>query len=189
MGIVIESPKGKHLTPKQKFIKFVLDSPLFKETDQRVIARREREAKEHMKFLEKHKVTKKELKEWFKNVPKKHKQEAFSLAATMLALTVPTYYMSAIGELKEVAYAVAPIAGVVEPYAVPLFAAGVGTALAYDLWHTPHSQVRAKLKKLGKWADHEIDWIMAHLKRHKKKNPKMFHGVKRHHMKKLHKVM
>lgn len=134
-------------------------------------------------------LRKKEVRKWVTELPK-HKQEAISVASIGVASTVPASAMIArsgmlIGEVP----VILPIAQVVEPYWAPLMALGVGSALAYDIWHAPHSQVKAKLKKLGKWTEHEIDFIVSHLRHHKKKNPKMMHGVSKHHMRKLKKVM
>ncbi|MGD9381079.1 MAG: hypothetical protein PVI03_01405 [Candidatus Thorarchaeota archaeon] len=185
-----EREMRRHLNAKQKFIKFVQSTPLYRDVDKKEIAQRKREAIEHMKFLEKNKVTKQEIKKWLKDVPKKNKQQAMSIATTMLAGSVPVFHMAMMAGVTDVAQAVQPIAGAVEPYFIPLMAIGVGLPLAHDIWHLKSMKhVRLKLKELGKWTDHEIEMIINHLRHHKKKKPRMMHGVSKHHVKKLHKVM
>jgi len=184
--------KMMHKGAKAKFIRFIQSTPLYRDVDEKTLARRRKEVLEHKRFLMKNKITKKEIKQWFKDIPMKHKREAISLATGMVGSGLIAPGMLIAVGYHEVTPAIIPIAQAVAPYAPyagPLVAFGLGSALVYDLWHMPHSQVSAKLKKLGKWTDHEIEWIVSHLKRHKKKNPKMFHGVSKHHVKKLHKVM
>ena len=184
-----EKRKLKHMTPKQKFIHFIQSTPLFRDVSKKEIAERRRAKIAYMRYLEKNKISQKQVKDWLKDLPH-HKQEIFSLSTTMLGATVPAFYMTMAGNFIPMAQMLQPIAGAVEPYFVPLMGIGVGTALAYDLWHLKSMKhVRMKLKKLGKWTDQEIDMIIGHLRHHKKKSPKMLHGVSRHHVKKLHKVM
>ena len=183
MVIVHYKTKGK-LTTKEKIIKAILDR-LTKDVSKKAIEAEKR----RLKYLEKNKLTPKELKEWAKRLPH-HKQEMFSLGAT-LAGSAPVVVRSGFSKefTKGAAVALTPYIMQLEPYAIPLMATGIGTALAYDLWHLKEKQIRAKLKKLGKWTDKEIDWIISHIKRHKKKNPKLMHNIKRHHAAKLKRIM
>ncbi len=116
------------------------------------------------------------------------KQKVFTFATTGTGAVYPVV-VGTMSINPATVSALLPVTKAMQPYCVPLIAVGVGTALAYDLWHMPHGSVRKKLKSMGRWADHEIDFILSHLRHHKKKNPKMFRNIKKYHVKKLRKMV
>lgn len=199
---------GKRASRKDKFLNFVLGK-ISQDVSSKELARRKRAKAEYHRYIMRHKITNQEIRAWARTLPKR-KHEIFALTAgtlgtiplAVLLSEAPKYVVSTpiassiLGGGAEllvesgVPATLGPIASVIGPFTAPLLAAGIGTALAYDLWHLKSaSAIRTRLKKLGKWTDHEIDWIVAHIRHHKKQNPRLLHGVRKQHMKRLEKVM